>query len=162
MTSIDDDDPWMKEKSLAIFFLSTGAHPSILSDPQRYQFYTDSSSYSWARPKTRRPVIGVWSQAMRQDIVQKTLSEALGTNRFKLYHQLSALGRHLGIQCVGPLLLRHTNYVDRARLGHHILDIAHSTGTNMYTVYRYYTVGIQLAKATAEEDKNYLRWLIEP
>jgi len=119
-----------KDRALLILMLSTGMHPKVLSRKD-YGFTWTPDYYSWKRPKTRRTVTGVWSRAVRQEKVTNWL-----VPRKLLYKDVSTYRKRLGALMPGlcPLQLRHTYFVNRARLGHNAFDIAHGAATSLRTV----------------------------
>lgn len=147
--------------ALCRLLLSTGMHPSVLTQYDVCRLTFDSDQYSYQRPKTRRKIIGLWSRAMREPGMLEEIVRNVGCSRV-WYYQVVA--RRIATKCMtrgSPLTLRHTYFVNRARLGHNVLDIAHSAGTSMDTIYRYYTVGMGDAKRLSEDDLEFLRWLME-
>lgn len=148
-------------ETLLLIMLSTGMHPKVLADP-KYSFTYTNEYYAWKRPKTNREIRGGWSKAMRElDDLDGRLKKLKGCSR-QYYHQvLKLLGQEGGIKGFCPLQARHTNLVNRARLGHNPFDIAMSTSTDLQTIYQYYMIGAGESKALGEADKTWLQWLVE-
>ena len=155
---IEKADP--REKALILFVISTGAHPSVLTDRQ-YKLDWNDKYYSWNRPKTHRKIRGAWSRAMREDSLFKELRKLRSKTPGYCWELISSIGKSIGIKGICPLQLRHTYFVNRARLGHNPFDISHGAGTSLQTVHDYYTIGMGESKAIPKQDRDYLSWLME-
>lgn len=148
-------------KAMIVFMLSTGAHPSVLSDKKYNLDFKDDSYYSWNRPKSHKRVMSQWSKAMTEKALYKELRKIKGKSPGYYWLLISKLGEELKIPGVCPLQLRHTHYVNRARLGHNMLDISHGSGTSINTIAQYYTIGMGQSKTLSEDDRAWLSWLME-
>lgn len=148
-------------ETLLILMLSTGMHPKVLVD-ERYGFTWTKDYYTWKRPKTYKPITGSWSRAMMEmDNLDGRLKKLRGSTR-QYYHQvLKYLGVEAGLVGFCPLQARHTNFVNRARLGHNAFDISMSCSTDMKTIYDYYMIGAGECRALSQADKEWLQWLVE-
>jgi len=142
--------------------LSTGMHPAVLSHPRRYSLTASEDYYSYKRPKTFRPVHGAWSETVRALEPVKALPPNLGRSVQMYGRYVSDLAHASGIAWwVGPRCLRHTYFVNRARLNHNPYDISHSSATSMDVIYSYYTVGMGESKRLPKEQISWLRKLME-
>lgn len=152
-----------KERAILIFFLSTGAHPSVLSDVKfSLDLKKSDNYYSWARPKTNAEVGGSFSKAMTKQVRTILLSKKVyGRDPTRFWQIIEKLGRDVGIEGVCPLQLRHTHFANRARLGHDIFSIVHGSGTSLNTIAKYYTFGLNESKKLSEDDRHFLEWLME-
>jgi hypothetical protein len=148
-------------KALLVFMLSTGAHPIILTDKTYFLDLQHERNYSWNRPKTDKPVQGVWSKAMLEGSLFKELRRFARKKKGTPWYLVSKLGAELGFKGLCPLQLRHTHFVNRARLGHNAFDIAHGAGTDLATIYTYYTVGMGESRSLTEDEREWLKWLME-
>lgn len=148
-------------RALFLLMLSTGMHPKVLSQTKKYGLTWDNTYYAWKRTKTMKPVQGAWSKAMRDGNTLQDLWEMKGHSRQWYHRVLRELGKEAGVAGLCPLQLRHTFFVNRARLGHNAYDIAHGAATGMEVIYNYYTIGMGEAKALKPEDREWLQWLIE-
>ena len=149
-----------REKALIIFMLSTGAHPSVLTD-RKYKLQWTDKYYSWNRPKSHRKVRGAWSRAMKEMTMYVELRKIRSKTSGYYWELINAIGKEIGIRGVCPLQLRHTYFVNRARLGHHPFDISHGAGTHLKTVHDYYALGMGESKTLSTTDREYLSWLME-
>ena len=149
-----------REKALIIFMISTGAHPVVLTD-RKYKLDWTEKYYSWNRPKSHRKIRGAWSRAMCEGDLLKELRKVRSKTPGYYWALISLIGLDIGIKGVCPLQLRHTYFVNRARLGHNPFDISHGAGTSLETVHDYYTIGMGESKAMPDEDREYLSWLME-
>ena len=154
-----------KTKAILLFFLSTGAHPSVLTDEDKeYRLdLTDDNYYSWNRPKTHREVQGRYPKCLQDKELRKTLNSkhTKGKDPTRYWQIIKKLGEDVGIKGVCPVQLRHTYFVNRGRLGHHIWDIAHGAATSVETISQYYTIGMGESKKLSKEDRGFLEWLME-
>lgn len=110
------------------FFLATGAHPSVLADPQAHdlQTYVDDEGVlrvRWLRPKKRgmkaltHPAIGdpkdpqnSWVPAFVEGLHKKTWT------RLTYHRMVRDVGRAAGVQGeVSPRTLRHTWFMNSLR-----------------------------------------------
>ena len=148
-------------KSLIIFLLSTGAHPSVITEKQYHLDLSDKVFYAWNRPKTDKEVKGRWSKAMSEESRISDIKKFLRKKKGNPWYRISVLGDELGIPGVCPLQLRHTHFVNRAMLGHNPFSIASGSGTSLGTIDSYYTLGIGGTKKLTEGDRKYLEWLME-
>lgn len=151
-----------RERSLIILMISTGMHPRVLA-LKSYNLMWSSDYYSWNRPKkrTQNKVQGAWSRAMREGDTLGHLSKLRGRTPQRLWQIVKAVGDRCRIKGVCPNQLRHTHFVNRARLGHNAFDIAHGAATDLKTVYSYYTIGMGESKTLTQEDREWLGWLME-
>ena len=160
----DPTDPDLS-KALVAFFLSTGTHPCVLSDPDKYQVKLSSKYYSYFRPKLRAPkqVALAWSRYMRDNMIPDLLRDNMGAS-IQWYGQLTA---RCGIEAeiserVGPLRLRHDYFSNLARRGYDPFFIANRAGTNLQTIARYYTVGRSEIESIDDQQREWLKVLMDP
>jgi len=146
-----------KRKLLIVLMLSTGMHPMVLG--KDCNLVWDESQYAFNRPKTKREIMGAWSRAMKEQNLSQL--RALRRTRQSLWQMVRDEGRKVGLPGLCPVQLRHTYFVNRARLRHDAFSIAESAGTDLHTVYKYYTVGISESKALPDQDREFLAWLME-
>ena len=147
-----------KRKLLLLLMLSTGMHPRVLSN-DKCNLTWDKSQYAYNRPKTKREVMGAWSVALKEENLDQL--KALRRTRQSLWQMVKEEGEKVGISGLCPVQLRHTYFVNRARLKHDAFSIAESAGTDLHTVYKYYTIGISESKALSDSDIEFLAWLME-
>ena len=93
---------------------------------------------------------------MREDDALSELVKLRGLTPQRLWQIIEGLGQKVGIKGLCPLQLRHTHFVNRARLGHNPFDIAHGAATDLQTVYTYYTIGMGESKSLSKEDRAFL------
>lgn len=148
-------------KTLLLLFLSTGMHPLCLSKTKRYGLSWDQLYISWVRTKNKKKCMFAWSNAMKTPGVLDSLWSLKNKSRQWYFILIKELGKENGIPGLCPLQLRHNYFINRGRLGHNIYDISHSSGTSMDTVYNHYTIGLNEGKAISDEDRGFLRWLME-
>ncbi len=149
-----------KEKSLLILMLSTGMHPRVLSNKNCKLDWTEEY-FSWNRPKTHNKLRGSWSKAMKEGDNLGHLGKLRGKTPQRYWQIIDDLGEECGITGLCPLQLRHTYFVNLARLGHDAFSIAHGAATDLKTIFDYYTMGMnQMAKLT-DEEREWLKWLME-
>lgn len=160
----DPSDPDLS-KALVAFFLSTGTHPCVISDPHRYQVHISPKYYSYFRPKLKHPkqVVLGWSRYMRDNGIPELLEANLGST-IQWYGQLTArCGPDAGISDrVGPLRLRHDYFTNLARRGYDPFFISNRAGTNLATIARYYAVGRQEIETLDEREREWLKVLMDP
>jgi len=149
-----------KEKTLLILMLSTGIHPKVLAH-KRYGLEWDKRYYRWLRVKTMNEVMGAWSKAMRENGVLSGLVKLRGLTPQRLWQIVEGLGQKVKIKGLCPLQLRHTSFVNRARLKHDVFSISQGAGTDLTTVANYYMIGLNESKSMSKEDRTFLRWLME-
>jgi integrase len=149
-----------KEKSLLVLMLSTGMHPRVLSQ-KKFNLTWTEDYFSWNRPKTNKKLRGSWSKAMKEGDNLGHLGKLRGKTPQRLWQIIDELGEKCKISGVCPLQLRHTYFVNLARLGHDAFTIAHGAATDLKTIYDYYTMGMSQMKALSEEDREWLKWLME-
>jgi integrase len=143
-----------------LLFVSTGMHPAPLLHPERFRLHWNDKAATWCRPKSRRRVMVHWSRAMKPHV--RTLRDMKGKATMTVWSWVHKAGLAAGIPDLSALRLRHTHFVNRARLGHDAYAIANSTGTSMRTVHRFYTMGHTDGRRLGPEDLKFLRWLMEP
>lgn len=148
-------------RSLVVMFLSTGMHPAVLADPSAFSCAWDADFISWKRPKTLKPITLAWSAAMREGDALEDITRLKGLTRQYLHGLVSSAGDEAGIKDANPRALRHDYFCNRARLGHNPFDIAHSSGTDLDTVYRFYTLGMNDGQKLQPEGAAWLKWLME-
>ena len=148
-------------KALIVFILSTGAHPSVLTDKKHNLDLSDDEHYSWNRPKTRKRVMFSWSKAMLKGSLYKELRRFKKKKPNACWYLLSVLGGDLKIKGVCPLQLRHTHFANMARLGYDLFTIAGRSGTSIDTIQQFYALGMGEMKRLSEDDRKYLEWLME-
>jgi len=149
-----------RERALMILMLSTGMHPRVLSQ-KTYNLIWDENYYSWNRPKTYNKLRGAWSKAMRQGQTLGIVNKLRGRTPQRLWQIIDGLGDRCNVSGLCPLQLRHTHFVNRARLGHNAFEIAHGAATDLKTVYSYYTIGMGEMKRLTDVEKEWLQWLME-
>ncbi len=152
-----------KVKAILVFFISTGAHPSVLSRKEYSLDLDDETYYSWNRPKTNAEVAQTYPKALQDKELRKALSSkrTRGKDPTRYWQIIRKLGEEVGIKGLCPLQLRHTHFANRARLGHDVFSIAHGSGTSLNTIGKYYTIGLGESKKLSEEDRRFLEWLME-
>lgn len=148
-------------RSLVVLFLSTGMHPAVLATPSAFSCAWDANFVAWKRPKTLKPITMAWSAAMREGDALEDITHLKGLTRQYLHGLVSVAGNEAGIKDANPRALRHDYFCNRARLGHNPFDISHSSGTDLDTVYRFYTVGMNDAQKLSRADQDWLHWLME-
>jgi len=150
------------QETLLLLMLSTGMHPKVLAKPEKYHLEWNENYLTWHRPKTHKTITTAWSKAMKSlKNLDERMDRLVGSTR-QYYHQmLSYLGREAGVKGFCPLQARHTNFVNRARLGHNAFDIAQGAATDLTTVYDYYTIGMGESKNLTKEEREWLQWLME-
>jgi len=144
--------------------LSTGVHPVVLEQPEKHALQWDEFYYSYRRPKKKSNnlVQGVWSAAMREPGVLDTIGSKLGRSKRWYLHCVVEAGKDAQLSGILNLnQLRSTMFVNRARLGHHILDISHSTSTSMPVIAQNYTFGMADRKRLTQSELDWLSWLME-
>lgn len=148
---------------LSRLILSTGIHPAVLSKPNRFSLQFDDTYYSYKRPKSLHPVSGAWSTAMRENDILLSLRGYLGRSTRYYQSWLEVQGKRANAaQRLGPLQLRHTYFVNKARLGTDAFTIAHASGTSIRTIMRHYTVGMAESKRLTDDERRFLEWLMDP
>jgi len=147
-------------KTLITFFLSKGIHPSCLYHPRKYELTWDKNYISWRRTKTGRLITSSWSKLMRGETAN--LRKLLGKSVQRYWQYVKEAGNMAGITGLCPLRLRYTYFTNRGRLGHHPYDVSASSGTSMDTIYNYYTVGKEEMEKLTNEERKFLKELIEP
>lgn len=149
-----------KTKALLVLMLSTGMHPRVLSK-SKFKLTWNQDYYSWNRPKTMNKVRGNWSKAMRDGDLYAELNKLRNRTPQRLWQIIDDLGDSIKVTGLCPLQLRHTYFVNRARLGHNAFDIAHGAATDLKTVYSFYTIGMGESKKLSQDDREFLEWLME-
>lgn len=151
-----------REKALIILMLSTGVHPAVLSNP-KYDFSYDDNYYQWKRTKkTKNNIVrGVWSQRMRDKAILSALESLRGLTVRGYYFLVRSAGNRAKITPLGPLRLRHTHFVNGARLGHDAFSISATAATDLTTIQQYYTIGIQEMSSLSDSDRSWLKELME-
>lgn len=150
-----------RERAMVLAFISTGMHPSVLAEPREHGLAWNADTIGWKRPKTDTQVLMLLSRAMRESPVLTDLGRAKGLTRQRIHQLLTDLGDQVGIHGTNPLALRHVHFCNRARLGHNAFDIANTAGTDLRTVYRFYTVGLQDGQKLEGASMDWLKWLME-
>jgi integrase len=148
-------------KALIVFILSTGAHPSVLTDAKHNLDLTSDRHYSWNRPKTGKAVGGSWSAAMLKGGLHKELKKLSKRKVNTLWYFLADYGGQVEIKGLCPLQLRHTHFANMARLGYDPFTISHRSGTSISTIQMHYTIGLGEMKKLTDTDRKYLEWLME-
>jgi len=144
---------------LLALLLSTGMHPDVLANKGCVLEWTETY-VAWKRPKTYKAIQFPWSKLMKPRTVE--IKPIKDKSRQWYWQLVRDAGRKVGISGLCPLQCRHTYFVNRARLGHNAYDIAHSSGTDMETVYNHYTTGMSESKNLEPEDRAFLEQLMEP
>jgi hypothetical protein len=98
---------------------------------------------------------------MKEGELRKDLKRLKNKSVGYLWLLVKDFGEEQGVKGLCPLQLRHTHYVNRARLGHNAFDISHGSGTSLNTIHQYYTVGMGQSKGLSEDDREFLAWLME-
>jgi hypothetical protein len=159
---LDPDGKISLGSVLARLSLSTGIHPCVLSHPERFQLSIDDKYLAYTRPKNDRPVVCVLSNAMKADDATTILRLKLGRSIQWYGRVLAETAAYAGIQGRTAFARCRRNYfMNRARLGVDPITIARASGTNLDTIFTYYTIAIEDAKQLTEEDRGSLRWLME-
>ncbi len=132
-----------KGRALSALVLSTGVHPSVLSLPEEHAVELAECYWSWRRAKTAKPVVGAWSPWLLRTEAVPVIKALLGKSPQWLSGLIAAAGAHAGIPGrVAFNRLRHTYFVNLARLGVDPWTISNMAGTDLNPVGRYYTVGM--------------------
>lgn len=150
-----------RSRSLVVLFLSTGMHPAVLATPAAFSCAWDRDYVTWKRPKTLRPVTMAWSRAMKEGTALEDITALKGTTRQYLHSLVFTAGEEVHIRDANPRALRHDYFVNRARLGHNPFDIAHSSGTDLQTIYSFYTIGMNDGRRLADSELTWLKYLME-
>jgi hypothetical protein len=168
LPTAQDDGELGQGRAVAALILSTGMHPCVISQPLKYLYTADGHYYSYRRAKTRKPITGSWSSMLADHgpdglTLAAWLMEHKSGRTTRWYNHVTALaGEAAGILGrLGPLRLRHTHFVDLARLGYDPYTIAHRTGTSPDTIWSYYSVGMAEMKRLTEHERTWLDWLLE-
>jgi len=150
------------ERALVLLILSTGMHPAVLSK-EKYNFTFTNDYYQWIRTKKKKNNIvrGSWSKMMREKGILEAVEELRGKSRQWYWIILSGLGYRVKIGSLGPLRLRHTNFVNSARIGRDAFTISAMAATDLPTIQQYYTIGIQEMGILSDSDKAWLKELME-
>jgi hypothetical protein len=148
-------------RALMRLSLSTGIHPIMLSDPERYAVHLGPKYYNWKRAKTSKRVEGVWSPAMLESEVLARIEANLGAS-VQWYGECAyAAERSAGLPYREPFRIgRRTFFVNLARLDFHPLLISNSAGTGLSSIDRFYAVGWRERKQLTQEEKTWLSWLM--
>lgn len=151
-----------KEKSALIIFLATGIHPKCLNYPDTYKFNIGEYSVSWNRTKKKSSANCrlVLSSAMTENL-DTIKSKIVGKSRVWLWKLVHDAGDRAKIH-INPRRCRHTALCNFVRLDKDIFYIRSATGTSLDTVSDVYTVGIEDKARMTEEEKEWLKWLMEP
>jgi hypothetical protein len=156
-----DDFTNPRIRALLILSLSTGLHPKVLARPEHHGLTWTNEYYSWNRPKTKRQVQGAWSKAMREgqnlNLMKKWLNRDVSTYR----KALDGYCEPRRVAKMNMLRGRHTSFCNQARMGRDPMSIASSTGTSLNVILQYYTIGIHEGPTLSEDDRKFLRWLID-
>ena len=149
-----------KEKALLVLMLSTGMHPKVLSD-RSYGLTFNDNYYEWNRPKTYKVVRGGWSKAVKEGNIIATIKKMEGCGRQWYWELLKTAGLRIKLKGLCPNQLRHTYFVNLARLQYNPYDIAAKSATNFKTAYEFYMTGMGEGKGLSDTDKDFLKWLME-
>jgi integrase len=151
-----------REKPLILLMLSTGIHPAVLSKP-KYEFSYDDNYYQWKRTKkTKNNIVrGAWSSRMRDKAILSSLEGLRGLTVRGYYFLIANAGKRAKITPLGPLRLRHTHFVNGARLGHDAFSISSTAATDLTTIQQYYTIGISEMASLSDSDRTWLKELME-
>ena len=154
--------PSEKHRVLLLFFLSKGIHPICMAEPRTYELTWDKNYVSWKRSKTTRLISTSWSRILKEGENLQILRKTQGLTKQRLWQLVKEAGKAAGITGLCPLRLRYTYFCNRGRLGHHPYDVSATSGTAMDTIYNYYTIGKQEMEILSNEEKLFLKNLMEP
>jgi integrase len=151
-----------RQRPLIILLLSTGMHPVVLSK-KKYEFSFTEDYYQWKRPKKLRNNIvrGTWSRMMRGKGILEAVESLRGLTTQGYWYLVNDAGNKAGISPVGPLRLRHSNLTNHARLNHDRYTTAAMAATSVDTIEQYYTIGINELGILTEQEKEWLKELME-
>ena len=154
--------PSEAHRVLLLLFLSKGIHPICLAKPRDYGLVWDDKYVSWERSKTNKVVTTSWSKTMKEGSNLVLLRKISGMTKQRYWQMVKESGRIVGIPNLCPLRLRYTYFCNRGRLMHHPYDVSASSGTSMDTIYNYYTIGKEENEKLSDEERMFLKELIEP
>ena len=146
------------ERTLTILMISTGMHPLVLAEPQIHALAWNPNYAEWKRPKTSVQIHVNWSLAMKE--VLPYLGALKGCTRQWYWDIVKSAGKAGGISGLCPLQLRHTHFVNLARMGYSESDLRIESGTNQNTISHHYLTGLREIKRLTPEDKVFLEWLM--
>lgn len=150
-------------QALIQFFLSTGCHPCVLSDPEARSLKMTPDYYSYLRPKSHHPVTFPWSKLMKDTGCWAQVRLNMGSSRQWYHDETARIGHEVGLPfTVGPNMLRHNMFINLARLGHDPFYLMHRAGTSLDSIGRYYTVGHTESSRLSPSDRAWLEGLMEP
>lgn len=150
-------------QALVQFFLSTGCHPCVLSDPETHSLKVTPDYYSYLRPKSYHPVSFPWSKRMALTSCWAQIKVNLGATTRWYNDETARAGREAGLPYrIGPNMLRHNMFINLARLGHDPFYLMHRAGTSLDSIGRYYTVGHTESSRLSPSDRAWLEGLMEP
>ena len=155
-----------KTKALLVLMLSTGMHPAILSDKNSkgrrgtYQLQWSDDYYMFLRTKTLKKIRGAWSPAMKEPLMLENLYRCRRRTPQRYWQMLNELGKECKISGLCPLQLRHTYFVNRARLGVNAWNISQGAKTSIDTINDFYMLGSNEMKQLSDEDTTWLKWLM--
>lgn len=158
----DPSDPDFGE-ALVMFFLSTGTHPCVLESPDVYGLTITPDFYSYVRPKNRTPVSFTWSKLMTRTRAWVQIADHLGLSIQWYAQETARIGRLCKIpDRVAPNRLRHDMFTNLARIGLDPFSIMHRAGTSLHSIGRFYTVGMADSKRLTDDERNWLKELMDP
>ena len=163
-----DDGELGQGRAISALILSTGMHPCVLADPTKYLFTQDKHYFSYKRAKNKKPIMGSWSHMLSdrgsddESLAEWVMGQKSRKSTRWYNHVIALAGESAGIiGRLGPLRLRHTHFVDLARLGYDPYTIAHRTGTHPDTIFSYYTIGMNESKRLTDHERTLLDWIME-
>ena len=149
-------------RALSRLILSVGTHLVVLERPKDHNLKWNQTYYTYTRPKNYRPVQGPWSKAMQDDAVINTIAMNLGCSTRWFNACLAEAGEDAELgERIGQEMLRQNYFANRARAGHSLPEIVHSSGTSLGTVMDHYTAGMRDMRALGQDDIDWLKWLLE-
>jgi len=96
-----------RERRLLTVFLNTGIHPSVLSDPVKYDMDIVRGHLTWRRPKTYALCVYEYGGDM-EVLINEFIKYDLGLSRVTYYRIIKGIAARGGLKNVSPLTLRHT------------------------------------------------------
>jgi len=147
-----------KGRALASLVISTGVHPSVLAFPEDHDLEFTECYWSWRRAKTDAPLVNPWSPWMLRTDAVPVVQKLLGKTPQWLGELTAAAGRACALPGrVGFNRLRHTYFVNLARLGVDPWAISQMAGTHLDTIGRFYMVGKREAKVLSPAQVEWLQ-----
>ena len=100
-----------RERRVIMIMLSTGMHPSVMADPEKYDMEITRGMLTWNRPKTGKLCRWLVPDEMK-GLVDAFLNEDLGYHRSTYWNIVRRVAKRAGLEHVSPLTLRHTATIE--------------------------------------------------